>query len=711
MHFRVSGLLLIVLSALILPPSAWAQEDVRLGLSGEWHFALDPHADGEDMGWHHRDLDISRWDEVQVPHTWSIDPRYLGYIGTAWYRKTVDVPEEFKGKHVRLAFDAVFYKARVWVNGTLVGRHEGGYTPFQLDVTSDLEPGQENVIVVEVNNSWSRTTIPGARFGEEPNDQVYPWWDYGGIIRTTALVATTPVYVVNQKVVTSPDLETGSAALTTTLWVVNTTNFSVQRHVGIEVAHEGGGPPVATWQEENRLHAEVRVPARDTIAVRLESDLLAEDVRLWSPDQPHLYLQRGYLWSGEPTSADRADHVQETTFGIRKVEVRNAQLLLNGEPIKMGGANRHSDYPGVGSIEPDSVIEQDMTLLKEGNMQLMRLHHYPSSKNALRWADRHGMLLIGEAGTWGFGPEKLSHAGVRALFRSQTEEMIRRDWNHPSVIGWSVGNEYQSDTPEGVAWTQDMYAFVKELDDSRPVTFVSLGGKLKAEGYEDPASTSFDYVDFICANFYYSPEESGQRLDATHAEWPNKPILVSEWGRRADHMPETERIQYIRDFIDTVRARDYVIGASFWSYNDYRSRYPGTNKDGYRHWGLVDAEREPRGGYYAMRKELAPLTLAVEAQIQDEDRIVSRVEMAGRTDFPRYTLRNYEVRARFIDAQGRVMNEQARTIEELEPGEIETINFVYEENNVGQVAEVKVDVVRPTGFSVVDKVVAVEGGS
>lgn len=704
------SMLIVLLLALGLAPSSLAQESERVDLSGSWHFAPDPLADGETMGWHRSDLEIARWDEVQVPHTWSVDGRYLGYIGTAWYRKTLTVPQHLDGEHLRLEFEAVFYRARVWVNGTLVGQHEGGYTPFRVDVTPHIDPGQENVVAVEVDNRWSRTTIPGARFGDQPNDQVYPWWEYGGIIRGVSLLASAPVYVENQKVVATPDLESGSARIQSTVWVVNATGSAVQRRLGLEIEYAEGDQPVATWQEDERLQADVRIPAQDTLSVELAFDLPAEAVNLWHPDHPYRYAQRAHIGSADAAGTRQVENVPVATFGIRKVEMRNAQLLLNGEPVKMGGANRHSDYPGVGSVEPDSVIEQDMRLLKEGNMELMRLHHYPSPKNALDWADRNGMLLIAEAGSWGFGLEKLSNPEVRALFQAQTEEMMRRDWNHPSIIGWSVGNEYQSDAPEGVAWTRDMYEFVKTLDASRPVTFMALGGKLKAEGYADPSASSLHYVDFIAVNFYFSPEESGERLDAAHAEWPDKPILISEWGRRADQMPERERSQYVRDVLDMVRGRDYVIGASFWSYNDYRSRYPGTNRDGYRHWGLVNAQREPRGAYHTIREELAPVTLAGEAEIGADGTITSHIQVVGRTDFPRYTLRDYEMRAQLIDAQGRVMQEKRQQIDELRPGGTAEFEWSYRVDNVEEVDHIRAEVVRPMGFSTIDHTISIVEG-
>ena len=120
----------------------------------------------------------------------------------------------------------MFARARVWLNGALVGAHEGGYTPFGFDVTPTLVAGKPNVIVLEVDNSWSTKTMPGARPGTDPSVRVYPWWDYGGIVRPVTLVVSPAVYIEKQRIATAPDLASGAAAIETTIWVRNTTTRS-----------------------------------------------------------------------------------------------------------------------------------------------------------------------------------------------------------------------------------------------------------------------------------------------------------------------------------------------------------------------------------------------------------------------------------------------------------------------------------------------------
>src|SRR5690242_17652907 len=125
---------------------------VSMPLSGEWSFSIDKNQVGEGQGWADPSFDDSSWAIVQVPHTWNVMPDYSEYEGIAWYRKNFVIPSESQGAHLRLRFEAVFYLARVWLNGQYLGQHEGGYTPFEFDVTSVAKRGTQNVIAVQVDN-------------------------------------------------------------------------------------------------------------------------------------------------------------------------------------------------------------------------------------------------------------------------------------------------------------------------------------------------------------------------------------------------------------------------------------------------------------------------------------------------------------------------------------------------------------------------------
>ncbi len=691
------ALWIALLVALLLPTSARAEETPYASLNGRWHFALDPLGLGELYGWHRlsaAEMDsYDRWDVVSVPHSWPADPRYK-HTGKAWYRRTFEGPVIGEGQVIRLAFDGVFYKARVWVNGQPVGTHEGGYTPFEIDITGAVVPGPDNLIAVEVDNTLDLTTVPAIRPGAAPIRQVMPWWDFGGIVRDVVLLVSPDLYVDNQRIVATPDLNGGAADIEATVWITNTTGRVRRATVALTLRREGRADVLAGGPGAQALQASVEVMPYDTRPVSFRLSLPAYRVELWHFDRPNLYEM-----TAAAAGDGGAEHQTTAVFGIRKVEIDGTRLLLNGEAVKMGGANRHLDHPVLGMSEPDSLVEMDMRLMKEANMMLQRMHHYPPAPAVYDWADRNGMLIIAEPGNWQLAPQQMDDPVIRAKWRRQMEEMIYRDWNHPSVIGWSLGNEYLSETPAGLRWTRDMYRYTKTLDDSRFVTFAGLGSLL-ADTDVPPEARGPEYVDLVSVNIYGSPENAAKALDRAHRWWPDKPILITEWGVRADQVADdAARTEYNRAYIDTLRERDYVVGASIWTYNDYSSRYPGTNPDGYRPWGVVDIHRRPRPAYFTLRDEFAPAVIDGEASRSSRG-VAGRFRIMARKDFPRYTLTGYSVRMQALDRAGNVLAEQTGPLPELKPGASAEVSLTAA---APKAVRVRVDLMRPTGFSAADR--------
>lgn len=348
--------------------AAWGESRETLSLNGRWHFALDPLKLGDRYGWHLPETKVTRWDEVEVPHCWPVDPRYQ-YTGTAWYRRTFDVPRSWESKHVRLRFGAVFYKARVWINGELAGEHEGGYTPFVVEATAFLRFGQSNAVVVAVNNEWSLDSLPGARPLPEPHYQVYPWWNYGGIVRPVTLEATPLVFVRQQKVEPEVHLEGPRAQVRVRVWVSNVTDEQITVSItgtlqrwSAEGLREVPGLSKATTQ--------TKVPPQGSVEATLDWQLEPGQVELWNLNRPALYVSQveARPEGGDPELAD----VHSARFGLRRVEVRSDGLYLNGELIRLAGANRPSDHPLFGLIEPDEVVHRDLELMKQAGLRLAR---------------------------------------------------------------------------------------------------------------------------------------------------------------------------------------------------------------------------------------------------------------------------------------------------------------------------------------------------
>jgi beta-glucuronidase len=229
---------------------------------------------------------------------------------------------------------------------------------------------------------------------------------------------------------------------------------------------------------------------------------------------------------------------------------------------------------------------------------MMRIAHYPQARELLDFADRHGMLLIAEAGNWNMSAWQMADPGIRALWQQQMREMVEQDWNHPSIVAWSVGNEHESATKEGIDWTRDMRAFTLGLDSTRLITFASrfTGAPWVHTGTDEGSQ----YSDFVSVNVY---GDYAHRLDRVHELWPDKPVFVTEFGKVGEDTPhDAARIAEITTAVTAMKARPWVIGGSLWTWADYRSFFRGTPADGIRKWGVVDFYRGHRDSWSAVQK-------------------------------------------------------------------------------------------------------------
>ena len=668
-----------------------AQYSIRqsnaIPLHGEWSFALDPAEMGIPGKWYTKDVAQSyRFDKVTVPHCFSVDRRYESYTGTVWYRK----PFKWKpvtGKRVILHFDAAYYKTSVWLNDQKVGEHEGGYTPFSFDITDFLKEG-DNLLAVSVNNdTWQTGSIPGAKDHNEVNNSFMGWTNYGGLIRPVYLTVEPEVYAQNIKIETVPDLERGTAVLKTKFRVHNASKQIASPKTGYAISFKEK-PVLLKWKSKS-----VTIQPGETGIFESETTLTAAQVKLWNLDDPNLYQLKAF------TETDTI----AANFGIRKVEVKNAQLLLNGKSLRVAGGNRVVDYPGLGSMEPDWLIEKDFRLMKEAGMEFQRLTHYTPSEYFYELADKYGMLIISEAGNWQLTPNQMNNDSIRSKFRQQFKEMAERDWNHPSIIAYSVGNEYRSLEDAGKRWTKDMITYAREIDPTRLYTFATMFLNTLPKKPEDEAS---QYVDFVSTNTYGNHAKA---LDHIHSLYPEKPILISEWGIRADNatdslkglrrfsaddfgQAEFNQAKHVSDVAAEIRKRPYVIGASWWTYNDYQSRHQGTNANGYRPWGIVRPDRTLRPAYYVYQKEMSPVTIEkISYKTGDQGEHQLTLKVTARNDFPSYSLQKYYVQ----------ILDKTFTIPDLNPGESKEIILPIK----GFDKNINITIYKPTGFKIVDEII------
>lgn len=638
-------------------PSLASDPATEVSLDGEWFFALDPLRRGEELKWNLPPADWKRdaalvlpnWDRVVTPHDYLSDPRY-DWTGVAWYRRLVAVPKLADDAVCRLRFGRVASKCEVWLNGKKAGAHVGGYSPFEIDVTPHVSEGAYNHLAVKVDNSWVVGDIPGPRLGADPTHQMYVWRNYGGILRSASLVVSPAVYVANQKVETKAPSGSGDITVTTKLFLRNGSRSSRSATVKAAISElRENGSLLAT---STPVH--VTVPPEGETTATLTVQLPASTVRLWSIDSPQLYACSATVRQGKNGSS----HEYVADFGIRTVEVGEGTLRLNGEPLRLAGANRVEGHPRYGGLEPPELVDSDLRLMKDAHFELQRLQHYPMSEDILDWADRNGMLVIAEAPCWGLTPPELSDNRYRENFRRQLVELLETSWNHPCVVGWSVGNEYHAWTPEGAEWTRTFIDLVHRLDPTRPATYAALGYDA-SQAAASKEARGMHWVDFISVNYYTSGEGAGKALDKIHAIWPDKPILISEYGKRTDQASEADRVRHFRDTLNAVRKRDFVMGMSYWSFNDYRSRYPGGDATGHRPWGVVTADRQPRELYQVMKAELSPAVLTMTQESP------SRVSVEARTDFPTRPLTAPLLEV--VDSRGAVV--ESIVLADVRPGE------------------------------------------
>jgi beta-glucuronidase len=537
--------------------------------------------------WTFQAVTDARSTPVSVPSTWMTLPGYEKYVGTALYQHDFTTPELKQGQVVRLHFDAVYDVAQVWLNGCRLGVHEGGYTPFEFDVTKLLRPGA-NHLLVEVDNSPTLSTIPGLAtaggsdtnsrpYGAPTNVDLVGWMPYGGITRPVSLIITDDVYLQRMKIDARPDLKAHTAEIEVRAWI-----------------HNGGSETRVAAPSGDVAGLAIKFPTRK-IAPNQEAEFVwkgtLRSAHLWSLRDPFLY----------PARVAVADDALTAKIGVREIRVSANQLLLNGVPVHAFGANRVNDDPKEGIANSDDIVERDMSDMLAGNMRMMRIAHYPETQALLNFADQHGMLIIAEAGNWNFSAWQMADPLIRALWQKQMKEMIEQDWNHPSVIAWSVGNEYESSTTQGIEWTRDMRAYTLNLDGTRLITFASrFTGDPAVKTGKDEAS---QYSDFVSVNFY---GKYAKALDHVHELYPDKPIFVTEFGKTGEsgeHDPE--RTREITTAVTAIKARPWVIGGSLWSWNDYRSLRRGTSPNGVRFWGVVDVNRKHRDSWSVVQKLFA----------------------------------------------------------------------------------------------------------
>ncbi|MEU9706955.1 glycoside hydrolase family 2 TIM barrel-domain containing protein, partial [Streptomyces sp. NPDC047981] len=655
---------------------------------------------------------------MPVPGNWETRDDYNTYRGEAWYQRsfTVQHPGSSDSRYW-LTFDACFRTCQVWVNGQLVkslalkdasndadngldgtglvwsesDAHTGGYTEFQLDVTSAIRTTGTNTVVVKADN----TVSTGA------------WYPWGGLSRDVSLTTTQPLSVTRQEITATPDLTDGTASVTSKVFVRNTSDTDQQVTVdgSITSAATGADVPGATG-----LTGTATVPAGQTVPVTLSASLDADTYSLWQLDDPDLY-RLGLTLSRTAAPSTVINGISDT-FGIRSIKIDGTKVLLNGERLKMAGGNRVSDDPIDGNTEPLDKIRRDLDMMKSAGMSVTRLMHYAQAPAVLDYADRIGMLLIGETPVWGWDADLTT---ALPNIKQQMAEQVYKDFNHPSIFAWSVGNELSSHTEGGRTYDRRMADFSRKIDPTRYVTQVN--NKINEPSIVPCAAgetgcglkDGTQYMDFVAINLYGNFDTGVQWA---HKLYPTKPIIVTEYStdmrgsNNGGYLTSQESLDQKTASGDRAQSffanKDYVFGWSQWTYNDYRSTYTNSSPNNVRGFGDVDVWGRPKASYAAMQSANAPvkpLALSTPKNQGGTDEATVTVTPRGplATAGPSWTLTGYKLAVKVTDADGTVVAGTVTDLPEIEPGDpVLRVPVAWKHSD--SAAQVRVSLLSPLGF-------------
>ena len=511
------------------------------------------------------DFDASA--QLNVPGDWnSQDQKLLFYEGTLWYKKSFDYQ---KKAHVRLFvhFGAANYLADVYLNGQKLGRHEGGFTPFNFEITQ-LVREKDNFLIVKVDNKRRRDAVPTLNTD---------WWNYGGLTRDVTLVEVSKTFIQDYFL----QLKRGSRDEVSG-WV-RLNGATADKVITVEIPDANVKQTVTT---DANGHAPVNVRAR---------------LDLWSPGNPKLY--RVKLTTESETIEDR--------IGFRSIETKGTEIILNGRSIFLRGISLHEESPlrgGRAFSEDDARLL--LTWAKELGCNFVRLAHYPHNEHMTRLADEMGVMVWSEIPVyWTIlwdNPETFENA------RNQLSESITRDKNRASIILWSVANE----TPLGEARLKFLKGLIDQARIMDPTRLLTAANERR---YADANTQIVDdplgaYLDVLGCNeyvgWYDGPPEKADNLDWKIMQ--NKPLIISEFGGDALFGYHGEKGQrwteeYQKDLyehqIAMLRRIPSLRGMSPWILTDFRSpRRPLPRiQDFYNRKGLISNRGERKQAFYILQ--------------------------------------------------------------------------------------------------------------
>lgn len=494
-----------------------------INLNGEWDFELGDQGgrSGDDVG---REGLFSR--KIQVPFAYQSDLSGIGeteFHNIVWYRRTFAYDAQMDGRRTILHFGAVDYQAWIWVNGKLAGFHEGGHTPFSLEITELLVRG-DNTIVVKVEDFNEDMSLPRGKQYWKPQSEHIFYTATTGIWQSVWLETVSSTYL--NRVKHTPDIDQNEIHIALH---VDGLDPSKETSVHIEISYEG--------QEVSKDIVFVR-NKEEVRSIQLSNIMHTEEGLLWSPENPNLYDVE-YIVRVDGVEVDRVS----SYFGMRKISIDQGQILLNNRPYYMKMVLDQGYFPGGLLTAPsDDMLRKDVELTKAMGFNGARKHQKIEDPRYLYWCDRLGLLVWGEMAS----SFQYSDNYVRQMTQ-EWQEAIQRDYNHPCIVAWVPLNESWGFRNINVdsrqrAHSLTMYHLTKSLDSTRLV--------MSNDGWEHTCSDictihDYEYDESVLRERYANTKVTDQapatrKIYATGYAYQGEPIIVSEFGGIAYQMSEQE---------------------------------------------------------------------------------------------------------------------------------------------------------------------------
>lgn len=612
------SIILIFLNTMMCFAPLFSQEkkqlhSVNYSINEAWKFSKEDKAESEKVNFYDKN-----WDVVSIPHTWNnqdaVDETPGFFRGACWYRRTIFVGNEATGKNTLINFDGANQVVELYINGKKVGKHIGGYTAFNFDITSFIQVGKPNLFAIKVDNSYNENIPP----------LTADFTFFGGINRPISLSFFAPISISKDDFassgvyITTPKVSDKEAVVSVKTLVKNT--LGVKKIINIIQKYcDPTGKIIVVTSSKLTLNA-------GETQTYFAKPIKINNPELWAPDTPKLYTIITSLVDKDNQTMDETVN----TFGLRWFEfTADNGFYLNGKPLKLIGVNRHEVYEGLGNALRDEMHIRDMNLIKEMGCNFLRISHYTQDQYILKLCDKLGILAMVEIPI------------VNAITESDTflknslymaEEMVKQNYNHPSLITWAYMNEvmlrppFKKDAARHALYCKEVNRqakaieqLIRNLDPSR-YTLIPCHGSMSA--YKEAGL--FDIPKIIGLNLYqgwYSGVFSGfdKYLDNFHSEMPNVPVIITEYGADVDprlHSFIPERFDYTVEYgnsyhehyLKAIQERNFVSGATIWNLNDFYSEDRAAAVPHVNNKGITDLNREKKDTYLLYQANLLKKT-------------------------------------------------------------------------------------------------------